>query len=66
MDHSAALHRIKVRAPATIEHSNEAGGPETKKLVAETTQNFIFMDAFKLRLRAKDQLHPIFQELITG
>jgi hypothetical protein len=31
------------------------------------TQSFItFMDALKLRLRAKDQLHPILQELVTG
>ena len=30
-------------------------------------QSFItFMDAIKLRLRAKDQLHPILQELVTG
>jgi ESCRT-I complex subunit VPS28 len=37
MDHSAALHRIKVGVPATVEHSSEAG-PETGKLIAETTQ----------------------------
>ncbi|KAF8652595.1 hypothetical protein AX16_004316 [Volvariella volvacea WC 439] len=66
MDHPAALHRIKVGVPATVEHSSEAG-PETGKWVAETTQNFItFMDALKLRLRAKDQLHPILQELVTS
>jgi len=66
MDHPAALHRIQVGVPATIEHSSEAG-PETGKWVAETTQSFItFMDALKLRLRAKDQLHPILQELVTG
>jgi ESCRT-I complex subunit VPS28 len=30
-------------------------------------QSFItFMDALKLRMRAKDQLHPILQELVTG
>ena len=30
-------------------------------------QSFItFMDALKLHLRAKDQLHPILQELVTG
>jgi len=66
MDHPAALQRIKVGVPATVEHSSEAG-PETGKWVAETTQSFItFMDALKLRLRAKDQLHPILQELVTG
>jgi ESCRT-I complex subunit VPS28 len=30
-------------------------------------QSFItFMDALKLRLRAKDQLQPLLQELMTG
>ncbi|KAF8065362.1 vacuolar protein sorting-associated protein 28 [Lyophyllum atratum] len=66
MDHPAALHRLQVGVPATVEHSSEAG-PETGKWVAETTQSFItFMDALKLRLRAKDQLHPILQDLVTG
>ncbi|KAI0820260.1 vacuolar protein sorting-associated protein 28 [Trametes gibbosa] len=66
MDHQAALHRIQVGVPATVEHSSEAG-PETAKWVAETTQNFItFVDALKLRMRAKDQLHPILQELVTS
>ncbi|KAI6156733.1 vacuolar protein sorting-associated [Pisolithus tinctorius] len=66
LDTPAALHRIKVGVPATVEHSSEAG-PETGKWIAETTQNFItFMDALKLRLRAKDQLHPVLQELVTG
>ncbi|KIJ30736.1 hypothetical protein M422DRAFT_36448 [Sphaerobolus stellatus SS14] len=66
MDNPAALHRIKVGVPATVEHSSEAG-VETGKWVAETTQSFItFMDALKLRLRAKDQLHPLLQDLMTG
>ncbi|KZT29768.1 vacuolar protein sorting-associated protein 28 [Neolentinus lepideus HHB14362 ss-1] len=66
MDCPAALHRLQVGVPATVEHSSEAGS-ETGKWVAETTQSFItFMDALKLRLRAKDQLHPILQELVTG
>lgn len=37
MDHPAALHRLEVGVPATVEHSSEAG-PETAKWVAETTQ----------------------------
>lgn len=37
MDHPAALHRLQVGVPATVEHSSEAG-PETGKWVAETTQ----------------------------
>ncbi|KAF8232724.1 ESCRT-1 complex, Vps28 subunit [Tricholoma matsutake] len=66
MDHPAALHRLKVGVPATVEHSSEAG-PETSKWVAETTQSFItFMDALKLRMRAKDQLYPLLQELVTS
>ncbi|KAI6156740.1 vacuolar protein sorting-associated, partial [Pisolithus tinctorius] len=66
LDTPAALHRIKVGVPATVEHSSEAG-PETGKWIAETTQNFItFMDTLKLCLHAKDQLHPILQELVTG
>jgi len=87
MDHPAALHRLNVGVPATVEHSAEAadGGAETGKWVAETTQvglsileerrmaenwrdqSFItFMDALKLNLRAKDQLHPFLTELMTG
>ncbi|KAF8714281.1 hypothetical protein AX14_012823 [Amanita brunnescens Koide BX004] len=66
MDHPAALQRIRVGVPATVEHSGEAG-PETAQWVAETTQSFItFMDALKLRMRAKDQLHPLLQDLVTG
>ena len=37
MDNPAALHRIQVGVPATVEHSSEAG-LETAKQVAETTQ----------------------------
>lgn len=97
MDHPAALHRLSVGVPATVEHSAEAndGGAETGKWVAETTQvsphrlpqpsfcacvqraqcnladaatqSFItFMDALKLNLRAKDQLHPFLTELMSG
>ncbi|EIW69936.1 hypothetical protein TREMEDRAFT_68381 [Tremella mesenterica DSM 1558] len=69
MDHPAALHRLTVGVPATVEHSTEAseGGAEMGKWVAETTQSFItFMDALKLNLRAKDQLHPFLTELMSG
>ncbi|KAI6035737.1 hypothetical protein EDC04DRAFT_2515496, partial [Pisolithus marmoratus] len=62
LDMAAALHKIKV---AAVEHLSEAG-LETGKWIAEMTQNFItFMDALKPRLGAKDQLHPILQELVT-
>jgi len=66
MDNPAALHRIKVGVPATVEHSSEAG-PETGKWIAETTESFItFMDGLRLKMRAKDQLHPMMQVLMTG
>ncbi|KAM0745629.1 vacuolar protein sorting-associated protein 28 [Meredithblackwellia eburnea MCA 4105] len=43
------------------------GGAEMGMWVAETTQNFItLMDALKLKLRAKDQLHPLLTELMSG
>lgn len=36
-------------------------------LLNTESQSFItFMDALKLRMRAKDQLHPILQELMTN
>jgi ESCRT-I complex subunit VPS28 len=37
MDYPAALHRIQVGLPATVEHASE-GGVETAQAVAETTQ----------------------------
>lgn len=37
MDYSAALERLKVGVPATVEHPTDSG-PETAKWVAETTQ----------------------------
>jgi hypothetical protein len=45
MDHPAALHRLQVGVPATVEHSSEAG-PETGKWVAETTQVRLLHDIF--------------------
>ena len=87
MDYSAALERVKVGVPATVEHpggDTGASGSETAKWVAETTevrfyrlpcrlnsrttsQSFItFMDGLKLNLRAKDRLHPLLQNVVTG
>ncbi|GAA5903386.1 ESCRT-I subunit protein VPS28 [Sporobolomyces salmoneus] len=77
MDCTAAAHRLKIGVPATVEHSSAedgsgggnggGGNGEHSKWVAETTQNFItFMDALKLKLRAKDQLHPLLTDLMSG
>lgn len=39
MDHPAALHRLKVGVPATVEHASESGdAQQTSQWVAETTQ----------------------------
>ncbi|CAO1639075.1 unnamed protein product [Sympodiomycopsis kandeliae] len=62
-------HRLQLGIPATLEHlnnSNGNGGTDTGKNVAETTQAFItLMDALKLKLRAKDQLHPLLGEAVS-
>ncbi|CAK9786541.1 ESCRT-1 complex, Vps28 subunit [Cutaneotrichosporon oleaginosum] len=67
MDHPAALHRLTVGVPATVEHSADENTGDSAKNVAEATQAFItFMDALKLNLRAKDQLHPLLTEVMAG
>jgi ESCRT-I complex subunit VPS28 len=105
MDSPAAVHRLKVGVPATVEHGggdgdgeNGGGGGEQGKWVAEVTQvrlrllfssfdpsqvaklpgrmltrsplsvqSFItLLDALKLSLRAKDQLHPYLSDLMAG
>jgi len=66
MDHPAAAHRLMLGVPATVEHdAGTASGAARVQVVAETTQNFItLMDALKLRMRAKDQLHPLLSDLL--
>lgn len=70
MSHAAAAHRLRVGVPATVEHATAASSTsssERAKWVAETTQGFItFMDALKLKLRAKDQLHPLLSDLMSS
>ncbi|CDZ98020.1 Vacuolar sorting protein VPS28 [Phaffia rhodozyma] len=68
MDNPAAVHRLKLGVPATVEHSSgDNNGGETGKSVAEVTQSFItLLDALKLNMRAKDQLHPYLSDLMAG
>jgi ESCRT-I complex subunit VPS28 len=69
MSHAAAAHRLQVGVPATVEHASAStsSSSERAKWVAETTQGFItFMDALKLKLRAKDQLHPLLSDLMSS
>lgn len=71
MDHPAAAHRLALGVPATVEHAR-AGAPSQSAAsgasayaVATTTQHFItLMDALKLKMRAKDQLHPLLSDLL--
>lgn len=69
MDYPAAAHRLQLGVPATVEHASE-GKPHAAvhaQLVAETTQSFItLMDALKLKMRAKDQLHPLLSDLLSA
>jgi hypothetical protein len=61
MDHPAALHRLTVGVPATVEHSSEAteGGSEIAKWVAETTSvNSLFQ--FKVVRLTNIVIHYIY------
>jgi len=72
MDHPAAAHRLSLGVPATVEHmpieASALTAPASAagaQRVAETTQNFItLMDALKLQMRAKDQLHPLLSDVL--
>lgn len=79
LDLPLTSHRLQLGIPATLEHPSSGGGPggggasgvgnggaDRSKNVAETTQAFItLMDALKLKLRAKDQLHPLLGEAVS-
>lgn len=78
--HSSGVQRIEVGVPATAEtniypqstgDSGTPGAPSgnavSAKLVSDVTGQFITaMDGLKLNLRAKDQLHPIFSDLVRS
>jgi hypothetical protein len=59
MDNPAALHRIRVGVPATVEHSSEAG-PETGKWIAETTQVGVLFGFFSLSNYWYSEFHHIY------
>lgn len=72
----SGVQRVKLGIPATLE-ANPALQPSqgetvpangtSGKAVAEVTGLFItVMDGLKLKFRAKDQLHPLFRELVTS
>lgn len=73
MEVSRATERIRIGLPSTvtapsINTSNPTGGSNTNgTLILEATQDFItFLDALKLGLLAKDQLHPLLSDVIQS
>lgn len=74
MEVPRATERIRIGLPSTVTapshnaatNSNNTGG-SNGTLVLEATQDFItFMDALKLGLLSKDQLHPLLSDLIQS
>eukprot|EP01137_Pigoraptor_chileana_P019435 Opistho-2@80474 len=65
----AALTRLEIGVPATIEHGGMGEGDSRKSAmhVAEAVQNFItLMDSLKLNLVAVDQIHPLLNDLLES
>jgi ESCRT-I complex subunit VPS28 len=75
MEVPRATERIRIGLPSTIvatpSHTTSQG-PATSSnplgtLIVEATQDFItFLDALKLGLLAKDQLHPLLSDVIQS
>lgn len=69
---SAALNRIRIGVPATIEHATSAdhsssSSGNSAQFVAEAVQLFItLMDTLKLNLTAVDQVHPLLSDLMQA
>jgi len=52
---------------ATPSNNNKSSGNTNGTLILEATQDFItFLDALKLGLLAKDQLHPLLSDVIQS
>ncbi|KAJ2837213.1 Vacuolar protein-sorting-associated protein 28 [Coemansia sp. 'formosensis'] len=65
---SAALRRLEVGVPSTIEHG-AAGGltGNNAKLVAKAVQDFITtMDALSMNMTSVDKLHPLLTDLLQS
>jgi ESCRT-I complex subunit VPS28 len=72
MEVPRATERIRIGLPSTVTapahgaSSSSAGGIDGT-LILEATQDFItFLDALKLGLLAKDQLHPLLSDVIQS
>ena len=65
----AALNRLKIGVPATVEHStvSDIDHQKNAKYVAECVQYFItLMDSLKLNMFAVDQIHPVLGDLMQS
>lgn len=70
-----ATERLKVGMPSTAIHASAGSAPapaaatsnKSGALILEATQDFItFLDALRLGLLAKDQLHPLLTDVIQS
>eukprot|EP00128_Syssomonas_multiformis_P003014 Colp12_sorted_trinity150504_noHs@11820 len=69
MNCPAAVSRLTIGVPATIEHGGlgEAEAKKNAKYAAECTQHFIsLMDSLKLNMYAVDQIHPYLNDLMES
>ena len=73
MEVPRATERIRIGLPSTVTapsintSTNSNGGGMNGTLILEATQDFItFLDALKLGLLAKDQLHPLLSDVIQS
>ncbi|KAI8323403.1 putative vacuolar protein sorting-associated protein VPS28, partial [Martensiomyces pterosporus] len=64
---AAALHRLEVGVPSTIEHETVDISGNNVKHVAKTVQEFItVLDALSLGMAAVDKLHPLLADLLQS
>lgn len=77
MEVPRATERIRIGLPSTVttassmnaapSNNNNNKGNTNGTLILEATQDFItFLDALKLGLLAKDQLHPLLSDVIQS
>ncbi len=69
MNCPAAMNRLRIGVPATVEHStvSDLDYQKNAKYVAECVQYFItLMDSLKLNMYAVDQIHPVLGDLIQS
>ncbi|KAI7820880.1 vacuolar protein sorting-associated protein 28 [Kickxella alabastrina] len=63
----AAIRRLEVGIPSTIEHGNANMSGNNAKYVAKSVQEFITtMDALSMHMTSVDKLHPLLTELLQS